>query len=451
MSNNSESEQIERDNFETDYYGVCSNIEEILDKFKDVFQNVRITNNPNTNQTPPPQLTQLQLPVLDIQTFTGDYNKWIEFRDCFQAVVGKSATLSGVQKLCHLRKSLSPEVLKNIESLPLTDANYEVAWQILVKRYEKGKRIVETHVRKIISSPFLTRESSRDLRNLYNTINNNLQALRNLGQPVDSWDAVLVPIITDKLDQKSKREYEAYYIQEMEKNPSDNSSPTLKGLLKLINNRCELLESLEKEKQDPIKSINKTPRNENKYNAFSSHVNANAISCYFCKRGHTICKCPEFLKLSVSNRIQEIKKLNYCLNCLRPHDNSQMQCSSTKCKLCGRFHNFLLHLEKSSKSSNAAPQVKEENRQPSASRTREDTCETVLSVTSDTESADRAPVLATTSGCEERGVSLFVHSQVLLNTAIVFVEDSNGKRRECRVLLDNGSMTYFVREDFVIL
>lgn len=83
---------------------------------------------------------------------------------------------------------MSNDVLKNIESLPLTDANYKIAWEILTKRYEKGKLIVETHVRKIINFPPLTKESSKDLRNLYNTVHNNLQVLKTLGQPVNSWE-----------------------------------------------------------------------------------------------------------------------------------------------------------------------------------------------------------------------------------------------------------------------
>ncbi|KAG5887292.1 hypothetical protein JTB14_007019 [Gonioctena quinquepunctata] len=239
LTDNADTEQNERDNFESDYYDICSTIEEILGKRSGQNESQSIISNYNVVTSVQP--LQLQLPILNLETFNGDYNKWIEFRDCFQAIVGKNATLSGVQKLCHLRKCLNRDVLKTIESLSLTDANYEVAWQALSKRYEKSKRIVETHVRKIINFPCLTKESSKDLRNLYDTVNNNLQALQILNQPVDTWDAILVPIITDKLDQKSKREYEVFYIQEMDRNPSDNSSPSIKSLLDIIKKKCDLL------------------------------------------------------------------------------------------------------------------------------------------------------------------------------------------------------------------
>ncbi|KAG5863647.1 hypothetical protein JTB14_037740 [Gonioctena quinquepunctata] len=195
LTDNADTEQNERDNFESDYYDICSTIEEILGKRSEQNETQSIISNNNVTSV---QSLQLQSPILNLETFNGDYNKWIEFRDCFQAIVGKNAALSGVQKICHLRKCLNRDVLKTIESLSLTDAKYEVAWQALSKRYEKGKRIVETHVRKIINFPCLTKESSEDLRNSYDTVNNNLQALQILNQPVDTWDAILVPIITDK-------------------------------------------------------------------------------------------------------------------------------------------------------------------------------------------------------------------------------------------------------------
>ncbi|KAG5892836.1 hypothetical protein JTB14_032430 [Gonioctena quinquepunctata] len=127
LTDNADIEQNERDNFESDYYDICSTIEEILGKRSEQNESQSIISNNNVVTSVQP--LQLQSPILNLETFNGDYNKWIEFRDCFQAIVGKNATLSGVQKLCHLRKCLNHDVLKTIESLSLTDANYEVAWQ----------------------------------------------------------------------------------------------------------------------------------------------------------------------------------------------------------------------------------------------------------------------------------------------------------------------------------
>ncbi|KAG5865242.1 hypothetical protein JTB14_029983 [Gonioctena quinquepunctata] len=360
----------------------------------------------------------MQLPISNSETFNGDYNKWIEIRDCSQAIVGKNATLSGVQKLCHLRKCLNSDVLKTIESLSLTDANYEVAWQALSKRYEKGKRIVETHVRKIINFPCLTKESSKDLRNLYDTVNDNLQALQILNQPVDTWDAILVPIITDKLDQKSKREYEVFYIQEMDRNPSDNSSPSIKSLLDIIKKSCDLLERLEKDKSESIRPAIKTTRNDYKYQSTSSsHLNTRTFSCYFCKRDHTIYKCIEFLELSVPNRIQEIKRLKFCLNCLRPHDSSITKCLAIKCRKCNRAHNTLLHLEK---------YVNTATLEETANDSNKNNASPDIQTTPETASFSALVRSRADDNNREKGVSLVISSQVLSSTAIIFVQDCHG-------------------------
>ncbi|KAF5281925.1 hypothetical protein FQR65_LT14451 [Abscondita terminalis] len=434
LSDSPDSEQVERDNFEVDYYDLCSTIEVTLETFTVSQQNEQSI---NLNQTVcssnlMANSTHLQLPVINLETFSGDYEKWIEFRDCFQAIVGKNTALSNVQKLCYLRKSLSCDVLKTIESLTLTDANYEVAWRSLTNRYEKGKRIVESHVRKIISFPPLLKESAKDLRNLYDTIANNLESLKTLGQPIESWDAILVPIITDKLDAKSQREWELFHIQEIEKNPNNHVSSTVKDLLKTIKRRCDLLESLRVEKSDTINSNSPTNRNECRRKTTLSHLNTNALSCYFCKGEHTIYKCEKFQKLTILERIKEIKKRNYCLVCLRPHGNSP--CTASNCRKCNKFHNTLLHINYNSSNIAVA-------------------CSTNTSVSNDhselVTDTDNNVTTAVTAITKENTISLVANSQVLLSTALIYVRDLNGKLHECRALLDSGSMANFVTKNFL--
>lgn len=148
-----------------------------------------------------------------------------------------------------------------------------------------------------------------------------------------SWDAILVPIITDKLDQKLKREYETFYIQEIEKDPNDSSSPKIDTLLKIIYNRCELLERLDKDEYETLKPNFKNTRHEYK-SILSSHISTEATSCYLCKQNHTIYKCNKFLKLNVFDRIETIIRMKNCLNCLMPHELPI--CKASKCRKCNK-------------------------------------------------------------------------------------------------------------------
>ncbi|KAJ8910421.1 hypothetical protein NQ315_013879 [Exocentrus adspersus] len=52
------------------------------------------------------------------------------------------------------------------------------------------------------------------------------------------------------------------------------------------------------------------------------------------------------------------------------------------------------------------------------------------------------------AGSDDKNVCLFTSSQVLLNTAIISVQDSEGHLHKARVLLDSGSMSNFIREEF---
>ena len=51
-------------------------------------------------------------------------------------------------------------------------------------------------------------ESASNLRKLLETTNEHLRALKDLGQPVDQWDSLLVFWIGDKMDAESRRQWQ---------------------------------------------------------------------------------------------------------------------------------------------------------------------------------------------------------------------------------------------------
>jgi len=60
--------------------------------------------------------------------------------------------------------------------------------------------------------------------------------------------------------------------------------------------------------------------------------NSNPWICIFCNdAGHSISYCHNFKTLSPANRLQEAKRIGFCINCLN-------------CRACGSKHHTLLHL-----------------------------------------------------------------------------------------------------------
>lgn len=116
------------------------------------------------------------------------------------------------------------------------------------------------------------------------------------------------------------------------------------------------------------------------------------VACYHCRNSdHYIYRCEEFLKLSVGARIDRMKQLKLCINCLGKEHNA-VNCKLGPCRKCKTVkHNSLLHQDSSDRS--------------------------------------HGPVALYSS----------VVDSVLLSTAVIDVFDSS-----CRVILDSGFQSNYV-------
>ena len=84
--------------------------------------------------------------------------------------------------------------------------------------------------------PSLQKESHAELRHLIDEARRHIEALKALKELVDTWDTILIQIITEKLDKVSIREWEM-------KNERDEV-PTLKEPLDFLSHRCGALETI---------------------------------------------------------------------------------------------------------------------------------------------------------------------------------------------------------------
>lgn len=331
---NSEAEEKERDEFEKSYFQLIANIRKTIHTFS--MSSLNTQNSINITSPSPPGDQAIRLPTIKLPTFNGHYDQWLEFRDAFNAIIQENKTISDIQKFYYLRSSLEGDACKIIQSIKASEANYVIAWQLLKDRFENKRLIVHNHVKAIFDLPVIQKESHTELRNLFDNVTKHLRSLKALGEPTEHWDTLIVHIITNKLDSITRREWESYETK--------NELPQMEDINKFLKHRCELLEKLEFNKTDNQGKV----KNRNYSNAYlNTNNNGNNVvklSCYFCKKPHTIYNCDIFLKYSPSARINEAKKHNLCINCLKP-DHIAQQCNSSKCRKCGRKHNTMLHIE----------------------------------------------------------------------------------------------------------
>ena len=149
-----------------------------------------------------------RLPRIDLPKFDGAFERWETFRDRFKAMVIDDPILTNVERLHYFCSVVTGTTSTSLSHLAVTDANFEVAWQILSSRYENQRRIVNSHLQTLFSLPSATHETAKELQTLRDTTNTTIQALKNLKRPVNAWDDILVFLVSQKLDKASRKAWE---------------------------------------------------------------------------------------------------------------------------------------------------------------------------------------------------------------------------------------------------
>lgn len=399
--------------FQNAYFDLSARATEIISEFNaEQLSNASNADQQELNSTHSSQIssrrvTNVKLPRIDLPTFDGTFTLWRQFSDSFTAMIHNNSELSDCQKLCYLRASLKGEAANMLRSLETTEENYSIAWNSLQERYNNKRRIINNHVTALLNLEQLTKESHIKLRQFIDNVQNNIQCLKALGQSVEYWDAIILPIIINKLDPKTIREWETQLNTES----SNDNMPKYDDFIKFLNKRQNILETIGS--RSGIQEVA-----ENKKTKTYSTVN---ISCTNCGGKHLIQACQTFLKLNAAQRAERAKSLKICINCLRK-GHFVSECLSSRCKICHKKHHTTLHLESDKKLENQSDQR-----------------DTVSDVS---ESRDAQPMTTNLSSL----VNNPENNQTLLATALVNVVNSYGESRTLRALLDSASQSNFISE-----
>lgn len=375
-------------------------------------------------------LEGVKLPPIKLPIFGGDYLKWIEFKDTFDALIHDNKSLTDIQKYHYLRASLTNEALKIIQSLDFSAQNYNNAWQTLCDRFSNSRMLVNNHMKALFDLDNLNKESATGLRNLIDNVKKHLCALKTLKLPTESWDAIVIHLISIKLDKTSSLEWE--------KVKCDKSLPDLNEFFDFLKKRANFLETIELNGWSNNSGINQAKDSKDKKYSKSLLVHDEIkYRCNLCKQNHLIYTCEKFLKMSVAQRWETIKGLKLCSNCLCTGHFSY-KCQKMGCKICRAKHSALLHENKVGGRNNSYINTNE-----SATRSDEGVNILLSSENLNDISNSQKPSLALANN------SYFGNDYVLLSTAKVKVYDKTGKSYIARVLLDSGSQSCFISEEFL--
>ncbi|XP_073965747.1 uncharacterized protein [Choristoneura fumiferana] len=226
-----------------------------------------------------------KLPTITIPTFTGKCHEYKTFIGLFESLIHNDSSLEDIQKLYYLRNYLADEPYALIKNLPLVSESYSESLTILKDRYDNKFRITNEHINNLLELQCITKSTSTNIRNFVCNAKQELAAIKNLNQSVDTWDPVLLCILTKKLDSYTNKEYQL--------SRQDDKEPTLKQLFDFLDKRALALENAEPAARAPMQQrLEPTHRFEQQRfeqqnkkktaHPSASNIAASTTSCLFC-------------------------------------------------------------------------------------------------------------------------------------------------------------------------
>ena len=345
----------------------------------------------------------LKLPALNLPTSSGFHEKWPGFSDTFKSAVHNDKRYTDSQRLIILRSCLTVKAADRIESLETTNANYQVAWEILEKYDDDPTAVINNHVTSIFESPNCRNSSATSIGDLLNNVTKHYRALEALNKSF--LQAFPIYAVTSRVDPQTRLKWKEH--------TQGNTSPTMEELLEFLHCREKVLETnklptkIDRSERNVSRGNSPNLNYNNRQSHFQSNSNRPAVTyaamkafCYICKGAHFTQGCEKLVNDNLSERLDIVKNLNLCLNCLRSN-HSVENCNASMCKTFKKRHHTLLHRDDNTKLSTQVNLASLHSATP---------------------------------------------SQVLLLTAIIHILDHEGNPHKCRALLDNGSQVYFITE-----
>lgn len=384
-------------------------------------QNQPVNSSVNNNQNdknPSARLCKIQIP-----TFEGSYTDWPHYRDMFSSLVLTNNQLSKIEKFWYLKSSLRGEPYDMLKHMVTTEENFTPAWKLLTEYYENPRELFRSVMHLFSSQSKINDEDPHKIRSLLSVSRECRQALTNFDIDLNHCDPILVYFITQKLPSETIGFWET-------KIGSSSTLPTFDVLQSFLDTRVKTLEAVAESKASSTSSSKQLPFSSKSMSSSTSstsnrnlnhntskvkksfHVNKNtnqssssttAVPCFVCNELHILRKCPKFLAMSTFERRNIIQGKTVCFNCLA-NDHFVNKCSSRHNCRCGQRHHTLIHID------NAQPPT-----------------------------AIQATATHVTSDSVQMHLANLAHRQILLSTAIVQVQNSQGQLIELRALIDKGS------------
>jgi hypothetical protein len=273
---------------------IQSKIKVYLLNVNDEIQSVASSVGSNDITQEHPHTSVVRLPKIELKHFSGDPHTWIAFINLFDATINSNSSLSPVAKFQYLLGTLSGEALNLIKSLPISEANYTIAYNTLRERYHSVRRLSSVHLNKIIDLPNVSLFPVKNLRHFLNTFQENTQALKALDCDIVDNNPLLASMLLRKFDTKLLHKFE-------NSKGNTHTLPTVAEIIKFLSDYCSHAEDAflhSSNNKSNYSQWTPKPFNEKSQSRPISLVttpDSSEFTCFVCsKGGHKVYSCPLF-------------------------------------------------------------------------------------------------------------------------------------------------------------
>ena len=292
------------------------------------------------------QGNNIKFPKLVIKRFSGRPCDWQPFWDSYENSVHSNKQLANVDKFCYLRSLIEGAPYSTIAGLALTESNYEVAVKLLKERFGNRQLIINSHMDALLNVSGVTSSSNiKNVRTLYDTVEQHCRGADALGVSSDSYGALLIPMLLRKIPEDMRLL--------VSRKVDGKEGLSLKFLLETFKReieareRCAASDSHRESEQKTAHRANVLNRGAiSKGSLASSSVLFSAdktdkrrpANCIFCRGNHSFSECK--IVTNLDDRKNALKKQGRCFRCtLKGHLSRQCD-KLIKCHHCSGNHHL---------------------------------------------------------------------------------------------------------------
>ena len=343
---------------------------------------------------------QQSLPRIQIPVFDGSPTKWLEFVVKFKDLVNDPHYLNNTQRMTYLLQHLEGEAKRAVHCFSNVKVVYSMALKRLKYMFGQKPRICQAYIQKMTRGKQIGNDDNKTLMEYYYTISDCIVALGQLNYTSDLYSSDILRQVIRRLPIRLHGKWAEFCFSLRR-----TKEPTLIDFEKWFQDRILAF----KEAYLPVKNEPKKNRDtEEKYVGTTLTFN----KCILCDNQHRFFKCNKYKALDHAERLSLVKEKNLCFNCLKSGHRTQSCKSPNSCfqQDCSKKHHTTLHYA----FQKPPPERNEDKDDPS------------ITV----------------------GMATHKSNEVFLQIVPVLIYSSTGKREKTYALLDTGSQSTLIREDF---